>query len=454
MNARGWRAIGGGIVDAAASGMSNLSSILLALLLAAGVPRNAAAETYVTSAAKLRSSPSASARPVDAVDANQTVAVLESKDAWTRVRLGADVEGWLPASVLSDTWIKVWKEERKLFLMKGEKAERTFPVGLGSANPIGQKAKLGDGATPEGRFFIAELDASPAPDRYGARSLRLSYPSAADARRGLRERLIDLGTYLAIVRAVRAGEVPPQHTALGGSLRIHGGGGQRDWTRGCIALDDADASVLFAAIRKGTRVDVFASAADEARLGQPGFLPGAILAAAKAQTAAPALYTTAAMRVIPMAFPHGDIPADQAVCTDIVVRALRGAEIDLQALVFEDRTLHPERYPNRGEASRPSIDHRRVGNLVALLRRHAAAGVVGPGNGLAPGDIVVFDTGIPNGTPFDHIGIADDQRDADGNLRAINIWTVGRRTSSMALIGQAYPTVAAWFRLGHPYDYR
>jgi len=39
-------------------------------------------------------------------------------------------------------------------------------------------------------------------------------------------------------------------------------------------------------------------------------------------------------------------------------------------------------------------------------------------------------------------------------LRAINIWTVGRRTSSMALIGKDYPTVAAWFRLGHPYATR
>ena len=51
-------------------------------------------------------------------------------------------------------------------------------------------------------------------------------------------------------------------------------------------------------------------------------------------------------------------------------------------------------------------------------------------------------------------GIADDEKDAAGNPQAINVWTVGRRTASMALIGQSYPTVAAWFRLGHPFDYR
>ena len=411
------------------------------------------AEPYARKSATLRASPSPTAKAVDGVDADQSVTVLESKDSWVRARLGVDVVGWLPADVLSDTWIKVWKRERKLFLMQGDNIERTFRVALGSRNPTGLKVKLGDGATPEGRFFIAELDGSPESGRYGARSMRLSYPSVADARRGLRDRLIDKAAYLAIVRAVRAGDVPPQHTALGGSIRIHGGGSQHDWTLGCIALDDEDAISLYAEVGKGTRVDVYASAEDEARLGKSGFVANTVLAAAKEQIAAAALYTVAAMRVVPMGFPAGDIPAEQAVCTDIVVRALRGADIDLQAAVFEDRTLHPERYPNRRETPRMSIDHRRVGNLVALLRRHAVAGKLYSTDGLAPGDIVIFDTGIPNGSPFDHIGIADDRKDADGNLRAINIWTVGRHTSSMALIGKSYPTVSAWFRLGHPFQY-
>jgi uncharacterized protein YijF (DUF1287 family) len=433
--------------------MPRITASLLSFLLVAALPSTGRAETYALKGVALRALPSPVAKIVDGVDANQSVAVLEDRDSWTRVRLGVDVVGWLPSDALSATWVKVWKRERKLMLMKGDAAARTFRVALGARNPTGQKVRRGDGATPEGRFFIAELDTSPG-DRYGARSMRLSYPSVADGRRGLRDRLIDKATYLAIVRAVRAGEVPPQHTALGGSIRIHGGGSRRDWTLGCIALDDQDAVVLYAEIRKGTRVDVYASADDEARLGKPGLTSAIVLAAAQAQIEKPALYTAAAMKVIPMTFPGGDIPADQAVCTDIVVRALRAAHLDVQALVFEDRTLHPQRYPNKREAPRTSIDHRRVGNLVALLRRHAAAGAVGSAAGLAPGDIVVFDTGIPNGSPFDHIGIVDDVKDPAGNLQAINIWTVGRHTSSMPLIGQSYPTVQAWFRLGHPYRYR
>jgi uncharacterized protein YijF (DUF1287 family) len=434
--------------------MLRITTLLGSLFCVAVFASPSLAETYALKAAVMRASPSPAAKAVDDVDANQTVSVLESKDSWARVRLGVNVVGWLPADLLSDTWVKIWKGERKLFLMKGGAIAKTFHIGLGSENPTGQKVKLGDGATPEGRFFIAELDAAPAAGRYGARSMRLSYPSIADARRGLGDHLIDKKTYLAIVRAVRAGDIPPQHTPLGGSIRIHGGGGQRDWTLGCVGLDDQDAIALFSEIRKGTRVDIYASSDDEARQAKPGAVAAVVLAAAKAQTVSPATYTVAAMRVVPMGFPGGDIAADQAVCTDVVVRALRGAGLDLQAMVFEDRTLHPERYPNRRESPRPSIDHRRVGNLAALLRRHAVAGAIGSAEGLAPGDIVVFDTGIPNGSPFDHIGIVDDTKDSDGDLRAINIWTVGRQTSAMNLIGKSYPTVSAWFRLGHPLQYR
>jgi uncharacterized protein YijF (DUF1287 family) len=435
--------------------MSIITTVFLAAsFLVGSISTTAQAESYARQAATLRVLPAATAKVVDHVDANQSVAIEESKSGWVRVRMGVDVRGWLPSDVVSDTWIKVWKRERKLFLMKGDATLRTFRVALGSENPVGQKVKRGDGATPEGRYFIAEPDEAPESGRYGARSMRLSYPSVEDARRGLRDRLIDKIAYLGIVKAVRAGEMPPQHTALGGSIRIHGGGSKHDWTLGCIALDDEDVVALFEEVGKGTRVDVYASADDETRLGKVDFVPRAVLAAAKEQIASSALYTATAMKGIAMDFPGGDISADQAVCTDIVVRALRSAGLDLQAMVFEDRSLHPERYPGKREAPRTSIDHRRVGNLVALLRRLAFAGAVGTAEGLAPGDVVVFDTGIANGTPFDHIGIVDDVKDADGKLRAINIWTVGQRTSSMALIGKSYPTVAAWFRLGHPYAYR
>jgi WD40 repeat protein len=48
--------------------------------------------------------------------------------------------------------------------------------------------------------------------------------------------------------------IPPQDTALGGEIFIHGGGTGSDWTLGCIALADARIDWLFAAAGPGTVV--------------------------------------------------------------------------------------------------------------------------------------------------------------------------------------------------------
>jgi hypothetical protein len=127
--------------------MWRITGFLSAFLLFASAPATSLAESYAPKAAPLRASPSPTAKAVDGVDANQSVGVLESKDSWARVRLGIDVSGWLPEPVLSDTWIKVWKKERKLFLTKDDRAERTFRAALGAQNPTGPD--LGK-AHPEG----------------------------------------------------------------------------------------------------------------------------------------------------------------------------------------------------------------------------------------------------------------------------------------------------------------
>ena len=418
-----------------------MSHFLGLLFLLSALPARA---DYTVAASPLRRDPRAGASVVDRVDANQTVAVLERKGEWTRVRLGVDVVGWLPSKGIATRWIKVWKAERRLFLMDGGKEVKSFRIALGAEHPEGDKVRRGDGATPEGRFFLGELEPAPTADRYGARSLRLSYPTAPHARRALRAGLISRTVYTAILRANAAGTIPPQRTPLGGSIRIHGGGSARDWTLGCIALTDADVVEVYTFAHAGMRVDVFADATADAasRAG----LGKAILRGAKAQLAHPARYTRHAMQALPMAYPMGDIDRGEAVCTDIIVRALRVAGLDLQALVYEDRLLHKERY--RGKAPlKPNIDHRRVANLVPFFRRFARVGNLAGKEGLRPGDVVIFDTGIPNGTPFDHIGIVDDTKDETGEWKAINIWTVGYQTQAMALIGKAYPKVVAWFRI-------
>ena len=60
----------------------------------------------------------------------------------------------------------------------------------------------------------------------------------------------------AILAAIQKGEMPPQKTALGGEIYIHGGGIERDWTWGCVALKNEEIEELFAAIPAGTKVTI------------------------------------------------------------------------------------------------------------------------------------------------------------------------------------------------------
>jgi len=112
-------------------------------------------------------------------------------------------------------------------------------------------------------------------------------------------------------------------------------------------------------------------------------------------------------------YPAGDVPLQTGVCTDVVIRAYRRLGVDLQVLVHEDMKAAWSAYPKLWGHSRPdsNIDHRRVPNLVAFLRRH---GTIlqpsrSPGDFL-PGDLVTWR--LPSGVP--HIGIVSDQHSVFG----------------------------------------
>jgi uncharacterized protein YijF (DUF1287 family) len=73
-----------------------------------------------------------------------------------------------------------------------------------------------------------------------------------------------------------------------------------------------------------------------------------------------------------LAYPNGDVPIEDGVCADVVVRALRaGCGIDLQKLVHEDMKQHFSRYPQKWGLRGPdkNIDHRRVPNLQTWFKR-------------------------------------------------------------------------------------
>lgn len=120
------------------------------------------------------------------------------------------------------------------------------PVALGFS-PEGNKEKEGDGKTPEGSYFVCLKKIG----KYGP-SLGINYPSLADALRlGADENLLQC-----IREREEQGMRPPWGSFMGGEIYIHGGGNDRDWTAGCIALADADAEKLYTLCDEGTNVEI------------------------------------------------------------------------------------------------------------------------------------------------------------------------------------------------------
>jgi len=152
---------------------------------------------------------------------------------------------------LKNPQIIVLKSKRRLELYSHGALVRVYKVGLG-LNPVPDKTRQGDRATPEGEFYVFTKN-----DKSNFYlSLGISYPNAEDAERGLRDHLIARAQHDAIVRAIKRKATPPQNTALGGDIYIHGNGATSDWTWGCVALENEDIRELFDAVPVGTAVTI------------------------------------------------------------------------------------------------------------------------------------------------------------------------------------------------------
>ncbi|MBF0502351.1 MAG: L,D-transpeptidase [Candidatus Riflebacteria bacterium] len=145
--------------------------------------------------------------------------------------------------------IEVVKGERKLRLKHADITIAEFPVGIGP-NSNGHKKIEGDGHTPEGEYYVCTKNES---SRFHL-FLGLSYPSPADGARALSEGVITATESEAILDAWMKRARPPWGTPLGGVIGIHGFGGNRDWTQGCIALNNGDIEELFWNVQTGTPV--------------------------------------------------------------------------------------------------------------------------------------------------------------------------------------------------------
>ena len=160
-------------------------------------------------------------------------------------------------SPVTDINIVIKKTEQTLAIYNGKTEVKTFRAEFGEAG-MGDKEVQGDRKTPEGSFYITEKSILNPSDEYlGSRWMRLSYPNVEDAQRGLEQGIIDKKTHDDIIQAINSGQTPPQRTALGGGIGIHGGDVPKfgdNWTWGCIGLTNEDAEELFEYVSIGTPV--------------------------------------------------------------------------------------------------------------------------------------------------------------------------------------------------------
>ncbi len=133
--------------------------------------------------------------------------------------------------------LRIYKSQRFLVLDGADGVLRTYPIGLGFA-PEGHKQYEGDGKTPEGSYLIDRRN----PDSLFHLSIGISYPNEAD---------------IAFAEA--------QRRSPGKDIFIHGGPRRgidpmnvRDWTAGCISVTDRQIEEIYAMVRDGTPIDIYA----------------------------------------------------------------------------------------------------------------------------------------------------------------------------------------------------
>src|ERR1051325_1203243 len=95
-------------------------------------------------------------------------------------------------------------------------------------------------------------------------------------------------------------------------------------------------------------------------------------------------------------YPNGDVPIETGVCSDVIIRAFRKGNIDLQKDVHEDMKSNFSAYPTRWGLKGPdaNIDHRRVPNLETYFARLGKSqGITNRSDDFQPGDLVTWDMG-------------------------------------------------------------
>lgn len=134
--------------------------------------------------------------------------------------------------------VVVYKSRNIMTLLRGNEVIRSYPIALGR-NPLGHKQKAGDYRTPEGTYRI---DSRKKPSKF-YKALHITYPNSQD-----------------LVTSRKRG------TAPGGDIMIHGLPKgfedladvhfKRNWTKGCIAVNNAEMDEIWQLVADGTPITI------------------------------------------------------------------------------------------------------------------------------------------------------------------------------------------------------
>lgn len=156
-------------------------------------------------------------------------------------------------------WLLVDTQALTLTVMDGERPQMTLHnIAIGRFGTGADKLR-GDNLTPLGRFRVTAVRRDAGFHRF----IALDYPGVERARRAHSDGVIGDSTYQAILAAHRRGKQPPQGTALGGAIGIHGLGRAdpgvhevMNWTRGCVAISDEQIDTLLSWLHVGMTVEI------------------------------------------------------------------------------------------------------------------------------------------------------------------------------------------------------
>lgn len=157
----------------------------------------------------------------------------------------------------NEVWVLVDDKEATLSVFRGHAlVERFAPVSLGRGGARAHRIR-GSNVTPLGEFRI---------NRFNFESqwhifIGIDYPTPPHARMALEKGIYSQADYEAYFDHYRRYGSPPQDTALGGAIGIHGIGrgdpdihGNFHWTQGCVAVTNEQIERVAELVGVGTRV--------------------------------------------------------------------------------------------------------------------------------------------------------------------------------------------------------